>query len=443
MLPTNTPPNKVHLLLYKSILWRGLFFATSFLLNILFARFYQASASGEIFYAITYYSLLIQVLGFSLESGLAFYAAKNVIPTSKLIGLSFVLTTIMGLAVTIFFSLYTPYSLRGIVKQFGILSATAFICGNILIAYSSNIFYAYRNFHTPNIISIGINVVLIVFLLIQGQPSGIHRDVFVFAFFYSYLVQGLVILAALAIGYRDGNSLSLPTIVDLQRIWRYSLQACISNVIFFILYRIDYWFVQKFCSANELGNYIQASKLAQLFFTLPGIMANVVFSLTAGNMKTEVNNNLKGIALILLLTSGIGCVFLAITGHWLFPFVYGESFTKIYVPFLLLIPGILSLSALYPYAAYYSGMNRIDINIKGSLLALVVIVAGDITLIPRYGIAGAALVSSLGYFCYHVYVLLIYKKEQQLTIPMLVGIGVAELRWVRQFIAPKTDKETA
>jgi O-antigen/teichoic acid export membrane protein len=50
-------------------------------------------------------------------------------------------------------------------------------------------------------------------------------------------------------------------------------------------------------------------------------------------------------------------------------------------------------------------------NIKGSLLALIVIISGDLLLVPLWGISGAALVSSAGYIAYEVYILWQFKKE--------------------------------
>jgi len=48
---------------------------------------------------------------------------------------------------------------------------------------------------------------------------------------------------------------------------------------------------------------------------------------------------------------------------------------------------------------------------RGSLIGLLVIVGGDWLLIPRYGIAAAALVSSAGYISYLAYLLYCFKKE--------------------------------
>lgn len=76
-----------------------------------------------------------------------------------------------------------------------------------------------------------------------------------------------------------------------------------------------------------------------------------------------------------------------------------------YLPFVLLTPGILAIAVLYPYTAFYAGSNRIMVNIKGALCALVVIVLLDLLLIPHWQIAGAAVASSIGYIVYQCWVM--------------------------------------
>ncbi len=98
---------------------------------------------------------------------------------------------------------------------------------------------------------------------------------------------------------------------------------------------------------------------------------------------------------------------------WLFPWVYGASFDRMYPAFLLLVPGILALSVIALMAAYNAGKNKVSTNMKGGLIGLATILAGDCWLIPAYGIKAAAAVSSAGYTSYLVYFMYIFKKEYQ------------------------------
>jgi len=86
-----------------------------------------------------------------------------------------------------------------------------------------------------------------------------------------------------------------------------------------------------------------------------------------------------------------------------------------YIPFLLLIPGVLSLPLTSILVSYNAGQNRMSTNFKAGIVAMMIIVPGDFIFIPRFGIEAAALVSSLGYIANLVYLLVAFKKENPQT----------------------------
>ena len=92
---------------------------------------------------------------------------------------------------------------------------------------------------------------------------------FIDVLFASYLLQGLVMLIAAAMAMEGGPLLQWPGGEALRKVVRYSSQAFIANTVFFLVYRVDYWFVERFCSSADLGNYVQVSKLVQLPDSLP------------------------------------------------------------------------------------------------------------------------------------------------------------------------------
>jgi O-antigen/teichoic acid export membrane protein len=138
--------------------------------------------------------------------------------------------------------------------------------------------------------------------------------------------------------------------------------------------------------------------------------------MTAGGQQFNISSILTRLSRCVFLCYLILCGLLAITGKWLFPVVFGASFAEMYQPFLLLIPGILALSGIFTLTAYFAGKNMIRTNIKGSVMALAVIFIGDIIFIPLYGINAAALVSSIGYIVYQVYVIVIFNREYKTTV---------------------------
>lgn len=394
-----------------SILWRGLFIFTSLLLNIFLVRYLGAGESGTLFYIITLLSFFIQISGLSLESGLGYFAANNEIPAASLAAFCLLLTTTI-FVIALGLSNFTGFDAFDLDKHSGSLEYVFFVFGNLLFTYFSTLFSAKLDFMVPNLIGSLLNILLVGFLfyLLYFDGGFIEKDLVISLFYYSFLIRAFLLVVVFFATGRNRKPLRLPAMRSLTRLFKYCLAAYVANIIFFVLYRIDYFFVEKYCSPEDLGIYMQVSKVAQMFFIIPSMIAGVIFALTASDSKERTTDVLTGIGRITFYLYFVFCILLAITGSWLFPMLFGADFGDMHQPFVLLIPGIIALAMIYPITAYFAGSNKISINIKGSFLALVVILAGDLLFIPEYGISAAAAVSSMGYITFQVYVLKTFKK---------------------------------
>ena len=138
-------------------------------------------------------------------------------------------------------------------------------------------------------------------------------------------------------------------------------------------------------------------------------MASTIFAVTAEDKKENMGQKTIKLSKILFVNTFAMCLPLLIWGKWIFPFLFGKTFTLMYQPFLLLLPRILALTNLFPYAALCSGKNKINQKVIGASLSLFILIVFDFFLIPTYNINGAALASSIGYFIYSIY-LIYYSK---------------------------------
>ena len=400
----------IHKLLYQNIIWRGLYYLLTFILNIVIARHFEAELTGVIYYLVNIYAFITLMASVSLESGLIYFASAKKILQSKLFSFSIIWVTFTALIMAaLFFSIVSFSKIKITSNEF--LYALLFVCGNLLFTFLNSLFYADNKFKISNVTGIVINSLLIILIFFINESYWLTNEKYIFIYFGSFLAQGIILAIIFINKYNPSWKFQLPSISQIKILFQYCLLAFASNVVTFLYYRIDYWFVHHYRSPVELGNYIQVSKLAQMFFVLPGILAGAVFPITAGGRRQEINDILTILSRSILFLYGVACLFFVIVGKWLFPFVFGDSFDNMYVPFLFLIPGILALSTLYTLTAYYAGKNRVMVNLKGALLTFIIIVSGDILFIPSYGINAAAAVSSVGYIAYHVYVLSVFTKE--------------------------------
>jgi O-antigen/teichoic acid export membrane protein len=418
------------------IVWRGLNFLSVLVLNILLARFLQADDAGHLFFVVNNLSLLILVLSFSLESGLTYYSANGEIDPRTAGRLALLYSGLMSIVAIAFFYTWNRNS------HFQLeWPALFFVTGNLLISFFSALLYARNNFFLPNLFLLVVNV-LFILLFIPPIAEKVTNDVLVLAYFTTFILQG----AALAIAYfaaiKDADA-SYVTWKNIRPLFRYAAVAFTGNLIFFFVYRADYWFVERWSSAHDLGNYIQVSKIVQWFVIIPSMIGTVIFPLTAMGKDPSLIRKVALLSRVLFALFFMVCITLALTGRFLFPWIFGETFNDMYMIFLLYIPGILALVSLYPVSAWHSGVNRLSINIKGSLLALFVILVGNTIFTPRYGAYAAAITSSVAYILYFVFSLYHFGKVTNIPMSQFFRIMAADLTTLRNEVNKNKKLPTA
>lgn len=389
----------VQKLLYQNIFWRGLFFGSGFILNVLVARVLGADTTGWLYYLFALFSFFTLIAGFSLEAAIIYFGSKGEISLKSLADFSWRWTGIIAALIILIYGLSFLTTKPIPFQQF--YYALLFIVGNVLMVFMSALFYARKNYIISNLAAISVNLLLILLIFLLDAEN------FIVVYFSSYLFLGIV-LSVIVFMQLPPASVSNTNV--LRKLFRYSALAFVTNLVSFLLYKIDYWFVNRYTSDLDLGNYIQVSKVVQMFFLIPGVIAQALFPIFATGQIKKAQAHLQLLSRSIFLFYLIVCILFAISGKWLFPLVFGPSFFRMHVPFVLLIPGILALSTMYSLTAWFSGNNLIRVNLTGSVLATILIIAGDAIFIPRFGIEAAALVSSIGYIVYHAYVLHVFNR---------------------------------
>jgi O-antigen/teichoic acid export membrane protein len=424
-------------LIQQHILWRGLYFFSVLLINIGIARFFAAEKSGQLFYIINNLALILLVVGLSLESGITFYIASAKLESRIMAGFCSVWTiaaSVVAFSVWCFL-LYLSHSVYLTDISF-LLAGFLFISGTLYTTYFTALFYAEKEFGLPNKILFLVNI-FIVMVLIVGKTHPFIRAHFVMIYFSGFFLQGILLRSFFMRKDSVWRQHMVPSRVMLEKVFRYSLVALSANLIYFLVNRVDYWFVAFYCSPRDLGNYIQASKLGQMLVILPSILGATLFPIFSSGNNAQNETQLTAVIRVLFCINGIICVAILGLGWFMIPLVFGTSFNQLYLLFILLIPGILCITMNYPMAAWFSSSHRIGVNIRGSLLAFIVICLGDLLMLPRLGVTVAPVVSSAGYFSYYFYTIFIYRKEHDVPLKDFLLIRKSDLNRILQSIGDK------
>ena len=401
-------------LLAQSLVWRGVYFVTLFFVNIMLSRSLQASRSGIVFYVSNTFSFAQLVAGLCFETGITFFVAGRQIAAGKLLWFCLLWTFFITVLLLIFFHFF---SFSNAEPSFQHLSryAVCFITGLLLITYGSNLFYAAGNFFLPNLILSLFNILFIGYILTSYYVlQQINKETIVAVYFYTFLAQGICITLACIIKNKSWLDFHLPQLSQLKKFARYSVTVLLFNVLLFLVYRVDYYFVRysPVCTGSDLGNYIQASKLGQMLLVIPQIIGSAVYpQVSSGKDIQSVSRIIMLLIKILALLFLLFFIVVLAFGNWLFPFLFGATFQHIQLPLLLLLPGIYGLAIISFISNYFSGQGNVSISVRAAFTALVVVITGDYLFVFRYGIIAAALVSSVGYLVMFTPYILRFKRE--------------------------------
>ena len=426
-------------LLQQSLIWRIFYFATSLLLNIVLSRFLAAEGTGFVYYLSNFFSLILLIASCSIETGFTYFASNRLIDSNKLAGFGIIFIAIISAVLIFFFRFWFRY----LEKDLPINSiqyveyAVFFVAGVLLNNLYTALFQAKSNFFLPNFL-MGIMNMLFVIILVMEKSFHYSVDEMTHSFFTFILLNGIVIAAVYLIKHKVGLFSALINLEKLQTLFTYSLLALTANIVFFLVYRIDFWFVKYNCSSTELGNYIQASKIGQLILVLPQIIASAMFPQTAsGMLQDDVVASVIKLSRIIMQFFVLLFVFVLLFGNTIFIYVFGQSFDKMQLPLLLLVPGILCLSVLSLLSAFFGGKGMLQINLRGAVLGLFIVVLGNVMLLKYYSIQLAAIISTIGYFVNMFYSLQQFCAMNKINKSELFKWNINDWRWLMKLLFNK------
>jgi O-antigen/teichoic acid export membrane protein len=211
----------------------------------------------------------------------------------------------------------------------------------------------------------------------------------------------------------------------------------IGNVASFMNYRLDVFFVNSFLGPAQVGLYSVGVLIAESLWRIPYAVALALLPRTA---RTSRENNAPFTCLVIrrvLTFAFVGGIVLAIACPWILRWVFGVTFLGSLSVVWWILPGTVAFAVGKVMAADLAAREKVGYNSISAILALALTVVLDILLIPRMGIDGAALASSVAYLVNTLLLAVKLKKTLGVTWRALVVPGYTDFsfRWQAGLVA--------
>lgn len=167
------------------------------------------------------------------------------------------------------------------------------------------------------------------------------------------------------------------------------------------LYHVDLVMLRALADASTTGFYKAALAMAEYLWFVPIVVQRLLLHSTSqlwadgdDAAVTDLASRVTRQVLLFVLLLSVG---LAALADRVMGIYYGSEFVAATVPLLVLLPGTVAFSAARPLKAIAQGSGRVTILLYAMGGAATINLVLNALLIPRFGMEGAAVATSIGY----------------------------------------------
>jgi len=208
----------------------------------------------------------------------------------------------------------------------------------------------------------------------------------------------------------------------------FGVQAHLGTILQFFNHRLDVFIVNFFAGATSVGLYAVAVSLTELLWFLPNAFGFVLFPKTASSSPETAKRFTPKVARLSALITAVAAGGLFLVSRPVITFLYTEEFLPSLYPLWILLPGAVSISYSQIIFNDLGGRGKPYYGTLASLVSLFVTLGGDIVLIPRFGIIGAAVASSLAYITNAMVAVCAYLKVSGNNLTDIIMIQPGDVR---------------
>jgi O-antigen/teichoic acid export membrane protein len=178
---------------------------------------------------------------------------------------------------------------------------------------------------------------------------------------------------------------------------RFGSRAWVGSLARFLNFRTDQILMGFLASEAALGVYAVAVNTSEVLLYLPAAMATALLPAAArADAVVRTEQALRAFRSAAVVTA-VAALAGALLGPLLLPLIFGAAFQASVTPFLWLLPGALGFAATAVFSYALVAGSSPGLSSVGPFVSLVLGIALDVVLIPRFGAAGAAAAASAAF----------------------------------------------
>ncbi|PHS70846.1 MAG: hypothetical protein COB22_07760 [Cycloclasticus sp.] len=404
---------------------------------VVIARVYGAAINGSYAIALLLPSMLATFLNLGIGPANVYYlgssqvtSRKAFLTASKFVVLLSVIGLILGgflveLKAEAFFPGIHPLAL-----WLGLLGFPI----SLMQGFISSIFQGLQKFKEFNLVLLvqpAIMLVLVVSLVLLENNE-------LYLLVVAYLAAGAI---TLLLSYWVLKTNIGDTRVELEdgyskKVISYGYKAHLSNIMAFFNYKADIFLVNFFLNPASAGVYVIAVQLSERLWVFSQAISTVLLP-KLSELSSDEEKRKQITPLItrftLFFTVLITVVFALVASPFI-SIVFGSEYRGVLTPLLILLPGIVLTSGSRILSNDLAARGKPELNLYVAIVVVFCNVVGNLILIPKFGLIGAAIATTVAYCINFILKVFMYRNFSTVPIRNLIWVKVDDLERLWAFL---------
>ena len=373
-------------------------------------------------------------------SSIVYLAPKH--DFSKIILPAYLWSLLIGLFSIVVFPLVGGGITWSLAANVGILSVLSSIA-----SANTSILIGRERVRAANAVNLWQPAALLLTLLVCYHGFGmLNLNAYIIALYVAY--GGSWLLGTILL-YNEFRKFSFCSFHEYKAVakdlFKYGILNQSGHLVQFINLRLGFYLLQRYVDTGSTGVFSNAVSLAEAVWLISRSIALVQYARIANSDDPDYSKRLTlDLSKICLAFSTAAMVVLALLPASFHLWLFGPEFGALPTLIRILAPGALVYSLFLILGHYFSGTGRYQMNTYAALCGLVFTFALGFTLIPRYGIYGAAVTSSVSYAANAVFVMIVFFKGSTFNVSdfFLTRKNILDYsKIIKEQFIKKTDNE--
>lgn len=217
-----------------------------------------------------------------------------------------------------------------------------------------------------------------------------------------------------------------PSLSALRLMLKYSAKSYFVSLVGYLHLRQDMLLLGWLTDPRSVGIYSVAVSVAEIARYVPVVLGSALFARASQVGRDEGSALSAGVSRLTVLLVAVSVTVFAGIGSVLINRVFGEAFSEAGLLLVLLLPGVAAVSISEVPSSYL--FSREVIYWRTSATMVVLNAAMNIFAIPRWGVVGAAVTSSVTYGIYAAVIIFLMKRESGLRYSDLLVPRNSDIR---------------